>query len=329
MYLLIYEMYWITLSIIVNQAITQQAALDEALVFTDDRVTIGSCNMRTDTTKTKGSYLSSRSGFKDSSLYQFQLDNKKFKIVVELFCEILCVYPRVSNTEFVAPPPHDAMVTFIKSLDVYLGRLRAWTDSDYQELKSYGACSIRRMLILLSCYGKTSRTKLTTGKQVSGDVKACLIPDLLRSLSIISLQNTSPFLRDKAYLAISTGIVVPKKARKGMKTTATPKKNLAADTQKVIKASRRAYKYQQQTGGLSEGASITLEVLDESKGKSKGPSEGAGITPKVPVEPKGKSVAQDDDRGSDEEEEIISIDDEETELEKDAAESEKAEEEKK
>ncbi|GJU21827.1 retrovirus-related pol polyprotein from transposon TNT 1-94 [Tanacetum coccineum] len=36
-----------------NQAITQQAALDEALVSTDDRVRIGSCNMRINPTKTQ------------------------------------------------------------------------------------------------------------------------------------------------------------------------------------------------------------------------------------------------------------------------------------
>ncbi|GJU49418.1 hypothetical protein Tco_1219235 [Tanacetum coccineum] len=53
----------------------------------------------------------------------------------------------------------------------------------------------------------------------------------------------------------------------------------------------------------------------------------AGITPKVPDEPKGKSVAQDDDWGSDEEEHKISSDDERTESEKEAAKSEKADEE--
>ncbi|GJU18183.1 hypothetical protein Tco_1146149 [Tanacetum coccineum] len=102
---------------------------------------------------------------------------------------------------------------------------------------------------------------------------------------------------------------------------------LAVDTHKAIKASRRAYRIQQQTRGSSEGAGITPKVPDEPKGKSKGSSEGAGITPKVPDEPKGKSVAQDDDWGSDEEEHKISSDDERTESEKEAAKSEKADEE--
>ncbi|GJU85475.1 retrovirus-related pol polyprotein from transposon TNT 1-94 [Tanacetum coccineum] len=136
-----------------------------------------------------------------------QLDNKKFKIGGELFREILRICPRIPNKDFVAPPPYDLLVTFIKSLgymgslefvsdmcidhmyqpgeplhpsstDVYLGKLQAWTSSNNQEFKSCGDCSIRRMLIMPSYFRKTSSTRLITNKQVSGDVKACPIPGL-------------------------------------------------------------------------------------------------------------------------------------------------------
>ncbi|GJV00872.1 hypothetical protein Tco_1330142, partial [Tanacetum coccineum] len=70
---------------------------------------------------------------------------------------------------------------------------------------------------------------------------------------------------------------------------------LATDTQKAIKASKRAYRIHQKSRGLSEGA---------------------GITPEVPDEPKCKSVAQDDDWGFDEEEVILSSDVERTESER-------------
>nr|GEZ09759.1 hypothetical protein [Tanacetum cinerariifolium] len=70
---------------------------------------------------------------------------------------------------------------------------------------------------------------------------------------------------------------------------------LAFDTQKAIKGTGRAYKIHQQIRGSSKGAGITLEVLDEPKGKSKGSNKGAGITPEVLDEPKGKSTAKDDD----------------------------------
>ncbi|GJU44750.1 retrovirus-related pol polyprotein from transposon TNT 1-94 [Tanacetum coccineum] len=99
---------------------------------------------------------------------------------------------------------------------------------------------------------------------------------------------------------------------------------LAADIQKTIKAKKRDYIIQQQTEGSSEGASITPKVPDEPKGISKGSSEGVGITQEVPDELEGKSVAQDDKWGSDEEEEIISSNDEGTESEKGVAESDKS-----
>ncbi|GKE67609.1 hypothetical protein Tco_1521770, partial [Tanacetum coccineum] len=64
---------------------------------------------------------------KDTSSYQFQLDNQKFEIKVELFREILKITPRVPNKEFVEPPPHDALVSFVKQLS-YKGALELVSD---------------------------------------------------------------------------------------------------------------------------------------------------------------------------------------------------------
>ncbi|GKD88242.1 hypothetical protein Tco_1363749, partial [Tanacetum coccineum] len=90
-------------------------ALDEALVPIVDQVKIGSCDMRIDLSKMQKQY-SCYNAFlittdvpqiymqqfwytisknKNTSSYQFQLDNKKFEIKVELFHEILRVKPRV------------------------------------------------------------------------------------------------------------------------------------------------------------------------------------------------------------------------------------------
>ncbi|GJT06585.1 hypothetical protein Tco_0841047 [Tanacetum coccineum] len=66
------------------------------------------------------------------------------------------------------------------------------------------------------------------------------------------------------------------------------------DTQKAIKASKRESIFKHQSGGSSEGAGITLEVLDEPIGKSAVLDEGAGTSPEVPNETKDKSKAQDD-----------------------------------
>ncbi|GJW10803.1 integrase, catalytic region, zinc finger, CCHC-type containing protein [Tanacetum coccineum] len=87
-------------------------------------------------------FWSTASKVNDSSQYQFQLDNKKFKNGVELFREILRICPRVPNTEFVAPPPHDAIVTFIKSLG-YKGSLEfifdVYTDHMYQPWRTFAS----------------------------------------------------------------------------------------------------------------------------------------------------------------------------------------------
>ncbi|GJS75622.1 hypothetical protein Tco_0725503 [Tanacetum coccineum] len=227
------------------------------------------------------------------------------------------------------------------------------------------------------------------------------IPDVMVNNDI---KNSKAY---QTYLAISTGIVVPNKARKGMKTTAAPKKkgsitaddNINHDPKEVLKLgksiSRTEAEEQEEgrrvletheclvtkkstsdvgsdesgdeqegrlTGRRPTGVIIRdtpnvsiKKILDQSqklkgiemlsdaaqlvvdtqkaikanilKRKSKGSSEGAGITPKAPDEPKGKSVTQDDDWGSDEEEEIISSDDERTESEKEVSKSEKADEE--
>ncbi|GJZ06876.1 hypothetical protein Tco_0540669 [Tanacetum coccineum] len=107
-----------------NQEEIQQAALDEALVATNDRVLIGSCNMRIDPNKTQrestyqvilnnlklspcyNAFLITAdvleiymqqfwftvTKIKKSSFYRFQLDDQKFQIDVELFQKILYMY---------------------------------------------------------------------------------------------------------------------------------------------------------------------------------------------------------------------------------------------
>nr|GEV59071.1 hypothetical protein [Tanacetum cinerariifolium] len=238
----------------------QQAALDEALVSTDDRVTIVSCNMRIDPIKKQkeatyqvvldilkltpcyNAFLITAdvpeiymqqfwftiSKVKDSSLYQFQLDNKKFKNGIELFREILCICPRVTSKEFVAPPPHDSLVTFIKLLG-YKGSLEFIFDmyiDMYQPWRTFSS-------IINKCVsGKTSgldrlrqlRVQILlkfVGNGEDNQVYGMSIPDVMVNNDI---KNTKAY---QTYIVISTGVVVPKKARKGMKTIATPKKKEA------------------------------------------------------------------------------------------------------
>ncbi|GKE13539.1 hypothetical protein Tco_1417090, partial [Tanacetum coccineum] len=348
---------------IINQAITQQATLDEALVSTKGRVKIVSCHMRIDPTKTH-----------KEATYQVILDILKLSPCYNAFlisADVHEIYMhhislRVPNEEFVASPLHDALVTFLKSLG-YKGALEyvanMYIDHMYQPWRTFGSI-INRCLS-----GKTtSSTRLTTGKQVSGDVKACLIPDSQRlkfvrkgednqvyRISIPDVMLNNDIINLKAYqtyLAITTRVVVLKKARKGMKTPATSKKNVTekptsdeyddeheerlirkkttgvvirdtpnVSTKKTLDQSKKLKGIEM----LSEAAQLKANILKAIKAskrtyrihqQSRGSSKGAGITPEVPDEPKGKT------KGSSEGASIThQSDDERTKSEKEIAES--------
>ncbi|GKB83242.1 hypothetical protein Tco_0950137 [Tanacetum coccineum] len=253
-----------------NPLIAQQVSLGDALVAPEDRVEIGKCNMRIDPIKTQKEdtyqvvldnltlspcynaflitidvpkiymhqFWFTISKIKDCSSYQFKLDNKKFRIGVEVFREVLQICPRVPNQEFVKPPSHNEVVTFIKSLS-YKGALESvpdlFTDHMYQPWRTFAS-------IINKClFGKTI---LTTDKPVLKDVKACPIPDSqsvlgrlkfvaknednqVYGMSIPDVMLNKEIHNSKAYqtyLGFSARAVNPKKARKGTKVIVTPKK---------------------------------------------------------------------------------------------------------
>ncbi|GKC74402.1 hypothetical protein Tco_1120285, partial [Tanacetum coccineum] len=93
------------------------------------------------------------SKIKDSSTYKFKLDNKTFKIGVEVFREVLQICPRLPNQKFVEPPSHEETVSFIKEIG-YKRDLKSitelFTDHMYQPWRTFAAI-INRCLS-----GKTS-----------------------------------------------------------------------------------------------------------------------------------------------------------------------------
>ncbi|GJZ52693.1 hypothetical protein Tco_0607578 [Tanacetum coccineum] len=356
-----------------NQAITKQVALDEALVSTDDRVTIGSCNMRINPIKTQKepTYQVVLDVLKLSPCYNAflitaDLDNKKFKIGVELFREILRIYPRVPNTEFVAPPPHDAIVTFIKSLAELL-----WEDFQYQI--NYRQISVRRRESMpyprftkviihhfLSKHKSISKRQGLFMNSIKDDAVMGRLKFVSKGeenqvyrMSILDVMVNGDIKNLKAYqtyLAIPTRFVILKKVRKGIKTPATPKKkgsiiadeNILSDpdeatelavTMRVDKQADERQKKRKMKGIVTDA--IAEELLNLKKGTRKsredyilqqipkGSSEGSSTKPSVPDKPKSKSKGS----SSDEEEIILSTDDERTESETEVVEREKSDEE--
>ncbi|GKD60152.1 hypothetical protein Tco_1297661 [Tanacetum coccineum] len=150
---------------------------------------------------------------KDTSSYQFKLDKKKYRIGVEVFCKVLQIYPRLPNQEFVEPPSHDEMVTFIKSLG-YKGALESNHD-----LVTYDMYQPWRTFILC--------TKLTTEKPVLKDVRAFPIPDSQKLSSNTRSRLFMHSIKNDNVLGIlkfvAKGAATPKKARKWKQAATKPK----------------------------------------------------------------------------------------------------------
>ncbi|GKC36185.1 hypothetical protein Tco_1048569 [Tanacetum coccineum] len=125
----------------------QQAALDEALVPIVDQVKIGSCNMRIEPLKTQKepTYQLTMDILKQYSCYnaflvtvdEFEIRSLKSECI---FHQILRITPRVPNQEFVEPPPHDALVSFVKQLG-YKGAIELvseiYIDHMYQPWRTF------------------------------------------------------------------------------------------------------------------------------------------------------------------------------------------------
>ncbi|GJY09454.1 hypothetical protein Tco_0377639 [Tanacetum coccineum] len=89
---------------------------------------------------------------KDSTHYRFKIDKKSYGIDMEVFREIFQICPRLPNQDFDELPSDEEIVSFIKELG-HKGDIKSITEvdltsSDFQELKFYRECSIRRRMFM-------------------------------------------------------------------------------------------------------------------------------------------------------------------------------------
>ncbi|GJS89085.1 hypothetical protein Tco_0771721 [Tanacetum coccineum] len=197
----------------------QQAAHYEALVPIADQVKTDSCNMRIDPTKKQ-----------KEATYQVVLDILNLSSCYNAFLitvdEILRITPRVSNKEFIKPPPRDALVSFLKllslkgSLDLVF---EMYIDHMYQPWRIFSTinnkCLSRKVLDIQN---------QIDNRQTSAKRREIMpIPDLpskgegkpMYRMSISDdmmnddIKNSDAYL---TYLALSTGTeVLAKKGRRG------------------------------------------------------------------------------------------------------------------
>ncbi|GJT61791.1 hypothetical protein Tco_1005324 [Tanacetum coccineum] len=299
-----------------NQEQIQQAACDEALVPTTDRVKISTTNMRIDPTLTQkeetyqvildiiktspcyNAFLITANvpeiymqqfwftvkKVKKSSFYQFDLADKK--------CQVDGMFHK-KNVDFAELIWED----FQYQIEFRQSKLRRREIMPYLRftkiiinyfLSQYKSISKRQgsYVNTIKDDGVLGRLKFVS-KGKDYQVYGLDIPDTMLNEEI---KNSEPY---QTFLALSTCLIPPKKSRgkgsKGKKETITPKKkgsiivddntilepNVAPELGKsinitkaeIVDKARRVHEiHERLSTGLSEGAGIIPEVLDESKG---------------------------------------------------------------
>nr|GEW56597.1 hypothetical protein [Tanacetum cinerariifolium] len=249
---------------------------------------------------------------------KFKLDKKRCRIDVEVFRDILQIFPKLPNQEFVEPLSSDgATASFIKELG-YKGDIESVTKIDNRNISDarkenmpyprFTKAIIQHIISkdkLISMMNKwfmytvQDDTLLGSLKFVSKTKEyqayGALIPAEMTNLK---MQNSSAY---NTYLAFATGAATPKKERK-FKKHASPskKKNLVAFEELAKKpakkpVARRKPSDMHQAGGLGDGVVLEPKVPNEQKSKSINAHEGIGLKPRVPDMSKADSLENDEE----------------------------------
>ncbi|GJY11011.1 hypothetical protein Tco_0379196 [Tanacetum coccineum] len=314
-----------------NPIASQQAALDNSLVAPKKRLKIKRCNARIVFTKPhkEETYQVTLEALKLSSCYpafqitvevpkiymhqfwntikkigktdayDFKLDKKKCRVETEVFCEILQIFPRLPDQDFVELPSEEYLLTFIKELGASLGNQRDLIDSGNYELKSCGLCTIRRMLIMLLFFGKTLCIKLATEKLTYLDYATGKVPPKkarkFKKPASPKLKTVPASPKEPTQKVVSKKIALAKTDRdKGIELLFDVALLKDAQLKKTLRKIKRET-HKLQASGSSEGADFESEVPIEQTGKTKDTSKGTGVKPGVPNMSKEDSYNNDDD----------------------------------
>ncbi|GJX94195.1 hypothetical protein Tco_0348781 [Tanacetum coccineum] len=188
-----------------RQKQAQQAARDEKLVPTEDRVKIGKSNLRMDPTLTQ-----------KEETYQVMLDIIKNTPCYNAFltsADVLVIYmqqfwicPRVQNQQFAVPPSNDSLFDFLLDLG-YKGQLKHISKMKIFSIK-LTIDSQRQGLPYhtVDDDGVLDRLKFIN----KGEEYQVYGKPILSTLVINDIQNSKAY---KTFVGISTGLIPPKKGR--------------------------------------------------------------------------------------------------------------------
>ncbi|GJS91913.1 hypothetical protein Tco_0774549 [Tanacetum coccineum] len=203
-------------------------------------------------------YDHAKACIKDSSSYRFKLDNKKFRIGVEVFHEILQICPRLLKHKFVEPPSNEEIVTFIKEIG-YKGDLESIINFDFLELKSCRATNVP----------KKKDSFIADENIISDNPNVAL--ELGKSISKSKTEEQEEARRvHETHKRLITGVVI-------RETPSVSKKQNPESSMKL------------------KGIEMLFDAPDEPKDKSTDSSEGAGTSTEVPDESNGKIAFDDED----------------------------------
>ncbi|GJT45967.1 hypothetical protein Tco_0954682 [Tanacetum coccineum] len=194
--------------------------------------------------------------YKYDNFYRFKIDKKKrFKLTLEVFKDILQIFPRVQGHDFDALPSKEDTLYFLRDLG-HTGVINSLNDvvidQMHQPWITFAA------IINRSLYGKTSGLDKLQASQIYGAV----LPECL----------TSPEMKEykafKTYLGHATGAVPPKIARKFKKASPTKKDNdlVHVDEEPVTKGKRVKRSVKKSSTKPTTGI-VIREPLVETKSK--------------------------------------------------------------
>ncbi|GJU48434.1 hypothetical protein Tco_1217989 [Tanacetum coccineum] len=289
-----------------NPVVTQQVALDNALVAPAKRLKIKRCNARIEFNKPQKeeTYQVTLDALKLSPCYpafQITLDKKKCRVDTEVFREILQICPRLPNQEFVDPPSEDELVLFIKELG-YSGRCEMCISG-----KTIGLDRLResRAQILWGMYNQKNVDYVALlwedfmyqadNREISSARKEHMpYPRFTKFVSktddcqkfgaqILEWMINEDIKRSKAYktyLDYATGKVPPKKARKFKKVASPSKKSSPVLEEEPVKKSKRFKRSAKKSTTTSRASVEIRDTPGLSTSKKKEPAKhdkGKGI----------------------------------------------------
>ncbi|GJX15355.1 retrovirus-related pol polyprotein from transposon TNT 1-94 [Tanacetum coccineum] len=153
--------------------------------------------------------------------YDFKLDKKKCRVDTEVFREILQIYPRLPDQDFVELPSEEDLLTFIKELG-YSGKCDMLstirTDQMYQPWRTFVAV-INRCPKVCFQNRRLSYGALIPNGMINDDIKL--------------------YTSYKTYLEYATGKVPPKKARKFKKPASPKLKTVSASPKEPTQKGKR------------------------------------------------------------------------------------------